>query len=1051
MLLKAALPQISNPAKRTFSTALLLAAALACSPVAQAQPAHAATQSKLLPASLDAPFADPLLKSNLTLTALRVTTWNDGDAQMLLLEDDARFVLGAYGFTADAAVVRIETQSTPSGPVRHVAAFFENAHPIAGTGAVVADGPRLLVTAATHGTVRLNQPGLMRPVQGAPGHPLVAAARARLIQHRQATARTGLTVPEAARNATGLPDAVAAKRARRRARLAQEAARPDAAVVVAAHSNATPQGPATADTLSGGDTGVLPARGVVAYTMDRWSVKPGQNETAVTLAGNVQLVFEDQQAARVVTLRADKIVLFLRSEDGPPPNLLPGTESAAANSPVAGGLQAEQIAGIYLEDHAQISDGDYTVRAPKVYYDLQQRRAALLDATLSTYDRKRRIPLYMRAKEIRQLSASDFVARGATLSTSAFAVPHFSIGADELTLRRYAQSKANAANANTQDNLAPDGSGTFFTAKGTTLNTGKYPFFYWPYLAAYGLDTPLRRIGFDHSSRNGFEVTSRWDMFALLGRPQPEAMTWTADLDYLGDHGPAVGSRGSYRTPNALGDHHGYLLLDDSGEDRVAGRNVPHADDVRGYLHARHRQPMNHGYRLSLEGAYVSDPSFLETFFPGEAYAAKPFETSAHLQKQKGSTAIDLLTTTRLSDFVEQQDLLQSRGASVERYPEITHRVLGGNLLDGQVTWFSEARAGQLRLRPGHDTPADRGFTAAESLSLFGIAPNVSFNQRANALNLPTSAVRRLDLRQEVNLPMKGGPANAWNVTPYAVGRITAYDQSFDAFNGSNNDRIRLRSEVGVRMGTQFSKVMPHVKSDLLDLNGLRHLVEPQITVFAANSNLDRGDLPVYDPEVENLAEGTGLRLGLTQTWQTKRGHAQHQRTVDWITLRTNLVFHNETTPNDLLPHYDDHRPEYTVGGDHLYSELLWLVTDTLGVAGEVTHSFENDRVAQWRAGATLEHTPRLTSQLAYEEIDPLDSRLLLLGFDYTLTRKYRLGVSQTFDLGGNRNQTLAVSLDRRLPQWTLRLKADVNQLDDEQRIGISLIPNGASRDPRVF
>ena len=1050
-------PRLTLRTLQSAALAGVLAGTITHAPTGLSQPASRepapdanAADAELRSASVNDPFSDPLLDLNLTLTALRVTVWPEGNAQMLLLEDDVRFELGVHGFTADAAVVRIETETTDAGPVRHIAATFENARPTPGSGPLAARGPRLLVTTATRGAVRLERPGTVRPADQAPDHPLIAPARARLVEHRRIAAAPGLDLPAATRDASGLPAPIAARRARQRARLAAEAARPDAEVAAADNPDATgaPDATTATDTATATQnpdptdgSGILPTRGVVAYTMDRWSVRPGDDETAITLAGDVRLVFEDQTQDRVVTLRADKVVLFLRGEDGPPPNLLPGVGATTPDAPATGGLQADQIAGVYLEDHAQISDGDYTVRAPRVYYDLARRRATLLDATFSTYDRENRLPLYLRAEEIRQSSAADFAARNATLSTSAFAIPHFSIGADELALRRYAKDGESETEA----------TGTFFTAKGTRLKSGGRSFFYWPYLAAHGLDTPLRRVGLDFSANNGVELTTRWDLNALLGRPRPEGTNWEGDLDIRGDHGLALGTRGNYRTESALGDFRGYLLVNDDGDDDVAGRTIPHDSDIRGHVVARHRQPVGRGYRLSIEGAFASDPSYLETFFPDETYAAKEYETSAHLQKQEGSTALDVLAKTRLSDFVEQQSLLQSDGFTVERFPEATHRVIGGSLFDGRVTWFSEARAGQLRLRPSEDSPIDRDFTDADSLTLFGIPSATSFEERASALNLPTNTVRRFDLRQEVSLPLKGGPADAWNLTPYAVGRITAYDDDFAEFNGGNDDQVRLRGEVGVRVGTLFSKTMPAVRSELLDLHGLRHIVEPQATLFAAGSNLDREDLPFFDREVEDLAEGAGLRLGLTQTWQTKRGATDRQRTVDWLTLRTDLILRSEGDAETPIPRFDDFRPEFAVGGDHLYTELLWMVTDTLGVAGELTYSFDTDRAAQWRLGASLEHSPRLTTELGYEEIDVFNSRLLRLGADYILTRKYRIGISQTFDLGDTRNRNLAVRLDRRIPQWTLRLQADVNQLDDEQRIGITLIPNGTSRDPRVF
>ena len=82
----------------------------------------------------------------------------------------------------------------------------------------------------------------------------------------------------------------------------------------------------------------------------------------------------------------------------------------------------------------------------------------------------------------------------------------------------------------------------------------------------------------------------RYDLFALLGRPEPDNVDATLDLDYRGTHGPAVGAAVAYDTRDALGNARGYLLVDDSGTDEIGGRlDVEHSDDVRGFARAYHR------------------------------------------------------------------------------------------------------------------------------------------------------------------------------------------------------------------------------------------------------------------------------------------------------------------------------------------------------------------------------------------------------------------------------------------------------------------------------
>lgn len=1020
-----------------------------------AQPAD--TAPILVPAAqLDAPFGDPLVDFDAEMTALRVTSWQDGAARMLLLEDDARFRVGAYGFKGSVIVVRIEPQDTDAGRVWHLAAYFRDARALPGTGSIRpqlgankdrdlknvepaagdssggkpanrsgdaiesggisggdSGGGGLLVTASTSGAVRLSEPGQLIRAEAAPGEAIVNEALRRIVDRRATVAGPGLRVPEP----EGITPQQLIRKQRRRAEIAQEQRKLYELPVGEALADAIIEDPAI-NTAERDDRSILPARGAVVYSMDSWSAKFDDDQTTVSLLGDVRLVFEDYTDGRVVTLRAQRVVLFIDSQrDDVEKNISGG----------GGTLDAGGLAGVYLEENAIISDGSYTVRAPRVYYDLARDRATLLDAVFYTYDASRQVPLYMRAQAVRQSSASEFVAENATLSTSEFAVPHFSIGAGELKVSQF-------ATANGTD-------GQYIEARDTTLNVGETPVFAWPYLAGYGRQTPLRRLDVGFSSDNGPVIETTWDLFAMLGKPTPDNLDARAQIDYLGDHGLGLGVDGEYETRDKFGTFEGYFLADDSGEDEVGGRTVDQRDEQRGTVLTRNRAFLPNNFELSVEGAYVSDPTFLEEFNEGRAASGKPYETSGYLKWQRGDAAFDVLATTNLSGFVEQLDALQSAGYSVERYPELTGRVIGGELLGGQLTWYSQNSFSQLRILAGDDAPEDRGFNDAESQQFFGINADVSFRDRANALGLPTESVRRFDTRQELALPLASGPVD---ITPYVVGRVTAYDEDFSDFNGGNDDKARFWGETGVRLSTQLSKTDGDVNSALLDLNGMRHIIEPNFTFFLSGSTLDSDDLPVYDRDVEDLAEGAGAKFGFTNTWQTRRGGPGRQRTVDWLTLRTDLILRSDDADVETpIARFYDYRPEYSAGGDHFYTELLWMVTDTLGVAGELTHSLESDRVAQWRLGATLDHTPRLSSFLNYEEIDVLDSQLLTYGFGYRLTTKYRVGFIQTLDFSENDSQQIDLVVDRQLPRWTLRVKVGFDAIDDEQRISISLIPDG--------
>jgi len=329
-------------------------------------------------------------------------------------------------------------------------------------------------------------------------------------------------------------------------------------------------------------------------------------------------------------------------------------------------------------------------------------------------------------------------------------------------------------------------------------------------------------------------------------------------------------------------------------------------------------------------------------------------------------------------------------------------------------------------------------------MTLFGIPNTTAFDDALFATGVPDEWVFRADSRQEVSAPMDFGDVR---VAPYAVGRITAYDEDFSAFAGED-EKLRLWGSLGARASTSRQKTYDK-HSQLLDVNGIRHVVEPSVDLFFSGANIDSDDLPIYDADIEGLQEGAGLRLGLTNTLQTKRGGPGRQRSVDWIILKTDLVLRSDDSDVSTdIARFFDYRPEHSVGGDHIYTELLWMVTDTLGLAGELTHSLETDRVVQWRFGGTLQHNPRFSSFVRYDEIDILDSRLLSYGFTYILTVKYEMGFRQRIDFARDESRSVDVWLERRVPKWRIRLTANVDEIEDNQTIGIVLIPEGFGGGP---
>ena len=110
-------------------------------------------------------FDPPVVDADAAFAARRARVWSDVGGQYVLLHGDVTFAIGNYGFTADAAMVRIETEVRVGRRVRHLALFLQHAEPGRGGGATWAEARRLLVTVSTTGRIELAC-DLMEPVDG---------------------------------------------------------------------------------------------------------------------------------------------------------------------------------------------------------------------------------------------------------------------------------------------------------------------------------------------------------------------------------------------------------------------------------------------------------------------------------------------------------------------------------------------------------------------------------------------------------------------------------------------------------------------------------------------------------------------------------------------------------------------------------------------------------------------------------------------------------------------------------------------------------------------
>jgi len=681
----------------------------------------------------------------------------------------------------------------------------------------------------------------------------------------------------------------------------------------------------------------------------------------------------------------------------------PGAERGERRAPgdrqlLSAGFGEAEVEGAYLEGDVRMAQGPNTIRASRIYYDFGRDRAIILDAVVRATLVDRNVPLYVRAEEIRQLSATQFTADDAILTTSEFHTPHYHIGASRVEV-------INRTPAGTGGRPIGIRAGSF-RIHDATLNVGGYPVAYWPFLwgTVDRSETAIEGVRTGYSDDFGLELETSWHLFNLLGLEKPEGFDSTLSLDYFSERGPAVGVDAKYHRDTYFGSLKSYLIWDE-GEDFLGqDREESSADGARGRLLLRHRQYLEDDWEVSLELSYVSDKNFLEEFFETEFDNDKEQETLLYAKKQRDNWALTGLLQWRILDFTTQ----------TERLPDWSFHVVGEPLGEG-ATWYSENRAGLVRFKAGDQT-------FQEFL-------------RNGALESSDTTLRA-DTRQEVSRAFDLGPVR---MVPFSMVRGTAWDDSPD-----EGALARAFGSVGVRSSMYLSRVYPNVRSELLDIDGFRHVIKPDITVWGSAANYDSNDLYAFDETVEGIDDIDGVTVGVRRRWQTKRGAGDNRRTVDVLTGDLDVGAFNDAPGDAITNGYASYtQPENSIARNFVNSSFIYRVNDRTAVLSETNYDLNDGKAAIYNVSVAVERTPRFSYLVGYRFIEKSDSDVLGFNLNYRLTEKHTLALREMFDLDEGQNLDFTVVLIRKFPRWFSALSFEVDESEDDFGVSLSIWPEG--------
>ena len=655
----------------------------------------------------------------------------------------------------------------------------------------------------------------------------------------------------------------------------------------------------------------------------------------------------------------------------------------------------ETIIGAYLEGDVVIARGERYMRGPRAYYDFTTDRAIVIEPVFRTRQKERNIPVYIRARIGRALSARELWFKDAKVSTSDFYSPTYDVGAQTAYIMDKTPYDAKGVRVGEKRWLAQ--------LKHTTFNIRSVPVWYWPYTECEveEIHTPLRKFQVGRHGHFGFGVETEWYLFRFLGLVAPEGFGGRLEMDYY-ERGWVGGVSLKYARANHSGYALAYGLVDRKQLDQFGDeREDIAAPPTRGRLLMRHKHMLPRAWELQFELSYLCDENYLEQFFPSEAYAGKEQETLIYAKKQGDNWAVTSLLKYRMNAFLTQ----------TESIPDLGLHLIGESLFDDRLTVYSESRAGFKRYRPGTDAGGTR-----------------------------SRIFVRADTRNEAQLPLNFGPIN---VVPYAVGRATYWDDS-----PIHPSECRPYGQVGVKANTHLWRVFNGVESRLWDLHRLRHIMTPEVAAFVAGSGgVQPTDVFGMDPDVERLLKrSSGFSLGLYQRLQTKRGNPGDRHTSDW--MRFNLVAGFYDSAQQSLPadgRFFSYRPEYSLDRNHLNAEWFWHISDSTTIMADTNYDWDDEVFGRVNAGIAVHRSPRMGYFIGARAIRDFNSTVGTIGGYYKINRKYSVNAFQQYDFDFNNGSNLATSISivRKFPRWYGAFTFSYDDATDSVSFFLTFWPEG--------
>ncbi|HEX3726039.1 MAG TPA: hypothetical protein VHV08_07335 [Pirellulales bacterium] len=737
---------------------------------------------------------------------------------------------------------------------------------------------------------------------------------------------------------------------------------------------------------------------------------PNTNEGVAIFKSGVNIVVDGLDNFGSIDVDTDNLVIWTEGQ------LTPNAENQSVQP-------KDRPLEIYMEGNIVFRQGQRTIFAQRMYYDIRRQTGIVLSAEMLTPVPKFEGLMKLRAEVLQMTGPDRFLAQNASITSSRFGVPGYELRTGLMTYEDVQHPRINPITGTPEVDAHGEpviDHEKMAVSRNNFLYVEQVPVFYWPVLAT-DLDKPnyyVNSVQVMSDRVFGTRVMTDIDAYQVLGiKNRLPGTRWTLSADYFSKRGPGGGTTFNYEKQTLFGvpaSTNGFVdawAIDDHGVDNLGldRRDLIPPQNFRGRVLAQHRQLLPDNFQLTGEFGKISDFNFLEEYFEREWDQLKDQSTDLELKQYVDNSSWSLIGAVRLNDFFTETQWL----------PRLDHYWLGQSLLGDRLTWYEHSNIGygQMKTLSPPTDPTDA--------AVWGTLP---WEGPANS----THQGDRLVTRNEFDLPFAAGAAK---LDPYVLGQLAHWGQ-----NLNGDDQSQAYGAFGMRGSLPFWSVNPAIQSTLFNVNGIAHKVVLDADVSYAQATSHLSTLPLYDPLDDNdieayrrkftfydfggpppvppqyderfyaLRRGLGnwiaspsseiaddlfaARLGMRHRWQTKRGPIGKQRIIDWITFNTDITIF----PNASRDNFGE-----TFG--LLDYDFRWHVGDRTTVVSEGYFDFFANAPQYFTVGTFLNRPPRGSIYFGFRSLNgPISSNVLLTSYTYRMSPKWMSTFGTSFDIAESRN-----------------------------------------------